>query len=206
MFSTKEWANALGISVLDTPPTIKEYFEQCARSAKEIAVRALILQGVVAVAADVDPVPIIDWFQDQGIWQNVTPKEKAFLESTTITKGQCNKFGSHKEAEWTLLWVIGKIDILGLPTRVCDTRKLVDEIIPQLGSSIDEFVATAKIREPGILLAENDRTYNLWCYAHKALKVGELPADLNWEVLFERRYAFEWLDGMQEWDEITCDI
>ena len=21
----------------------------------------------------------------------------------------------------------------------------------------------------------------------------------------ERRYAFEWLDGFQEWDDVTCD-
>jgi hypothetical protein len=32
-----------------------------------------------------------------------------------------------------------------------------------------------------------------------------LPSDLNWWVLYERRYAFEWLDGMQAWDELTCD-
>ena len=24
-------------------------------------------------------------------------------------------------------------------------------------------------------------------------------------VLYERRYAFEWLDGLQDWDEVTCD-
>jgi hypothetical protein len=66
-------------------------------------------------------------------------------------------------------------------------------------------VASAKVREQGILLAENDRTYNLWCYAQKARRKGELPADLNWSVMYERRYAFEWLDGMQAWDEVTCD-
>ena len=31
------------------------------------------------------------------------------------------------------------------------------------------------------------------------------PADLNWWVLYERRHAFEWLDGVQEWDDVTCD-
>jgi hypothetical protein len=32
-----------------------------------------------------------------------------------------------------------------------------------------------------------------------------LHKDLNWGVLYERRYAFEWLDGMQDWGEVTCD-
>jgi hypothetical protein len=83
---------------------------------------------------------------------------------------------------------------------------LCHEIIPPLGSDIREFLASAELRPPGLLLAEDDRTYNLWCYALGARRKGEpLPADLNWGVLYERRYAFEWLDGMQDWDDVTCD-
>ena len=101
--------------------------------------------------------------------------------------------------------MIGKVESLGLPTREWDTQRLIDEIIRPLDSEIADFLATAKVREPGVLLAEDDRTYNLWCYAQKARRKGELPVDLNWSVLYERRYAFEWLDGMQAWDDVTCD-
>lgn len=132
-------------------------------------------------------------------------RESVPEQSPSLTKEQRNKLGWHKEAEWTLLWVIGKVESLGLPTRECDTRRLVDEIIPPLGSEIADFLATAKFREPGVLLAEDDRTYNTWCFAQKARRKGELPADLNWSVLYERRYGFEWLDGMQDWDDVTCD-
>jgi hypothetical protein len=24
-------------------------------------------------------------------------------------------------------------------------------------------------------------------------------------VAYERRYAFEWLDGQPDWDDVTCD-
>src|SRR5262245_40693311 len=34
---------------------------------------------------------------------------------------------------------------------------------------------------------------------------GVAPGDLNWNVLYERRYAFEWLDGNPAWDRVTCD-
>lgn len=37
------------------------------------------------------------------------------------------------------------------------------------------------------------------------LSLALLPEDLQWEVLYERRHAFEWLDGNQDWDEVTCD-
>jgi hypothetical protein len=203
--STEIWAKSLGLSVKATPPTIEDYSKRCPRSSRQIAVRALILQGVVAVASEVDPEPIMEWFHKQRLWRNVTPEEKAFLNDLSPTKDQRNKFGWHQEAEWTLLWVIGKVESLGLPTRECDTRRMVDEIIPPLGSEIADFLATARVREPGVLLAEDDRTYNMWCYAQKARRKGELPTDLNWSVLYERRYAFEWLDGMQDWDDVTCD-
>jgi len=50
------------------------------------------------------------------------------------------------------------------------------------------------------------RTYNLWCYALGAQRRREeLPDDLNLYVLEQRRYAFEWMDGFQEWDFVTCD-
>jgi hypothetical protein len=205
VLSTEACARSLGISVEATPPPVEGYSERCPRTARQIACRALILQGVVAVAAGVDAHPIIDWFHDQHLWRSVTPLEKAFLKSASHTQEQRNTFGWHQEAEWTLLWVIGKVESLGLPSRTCDTRKLVDEIIPPLGSEIDEFVSSAKVRDPGTLLAEDDRTYNLWCYAQKARRDGELPGDLHWRVLYERRYAFEWLDGMQDWDEVTFD-
>ncbi len=205
MLTTEAWAKALGISVAPVPPPVADYSESCARSAREIAIRAVILQGVVAVACEVDSEPILEWFHEQRIWRSVTSEEKSFLQMRSPDKDLGRRFGWHQEAEWTLLWVVGKVESLGLPTRCCDTRRLVDEIIPPLGSDIDEFVASAKVREPGVLLAEDDRTYNLWCFAQKARREGNLPEDLNWAVLYERRYAFEWLDGMQDWDQVTCD-
>jgi hypothetical protein len=119
---------------------------------------------------------------------------------------QRNKLRWHQEAEWTLLWAIGKVEALGLPADTCDTRRLCAEIMPPVGSDIAAFLASAELRSAGTLLAEDDRTYDLWCRAHAARREGDpLPEDLSWGVLHERRYAFEWLDGMQEWDDVSCD-
>ena len=90
----------------------------------------------------------MDWFHEQRLWRSVTPEEKAFLHDPSPTKEQRNTFGWPQEAEWPLLWVIGKVESLGLPTREWDTRRLIDEIIPPLGSEIADFLATAKVREP----------------------------------------------------------
>jgi hypothetical protein len=206
MLSTLAWAKGLGIAVEANPPAVEGYSKRCPRSARQIAVRAVILHGVTAVASDVDPGPIIEWFHEQRIWRSVTPEEKAFLQNASPTKEQRNRFVWHMEAEWTLLWVVGKVESLGLPTRGCDTRRLCEEIIPALGSEIADFLASAEVRPPGLLLAEDDRTYNLWCYFHAARRKRQLlPHDLICNVLYERRYAFEWLDGFPEWDNVSCD-
>jgi hypothetical protein len=103
--------------------------------------------------------------------------------------------------------VVGKIEALGLPTQQCDTRRLVDEIIPTLGSDIEPFLALAELRAPGIHLAEHDRHYNLWCRYLQTQRDGShlLPSDLAFSVLYERRYVFEWLHGIETWDDVQCD-
>jgi hypothetical protein len=190
MLSTEDWAKSFGISVAANPPPVEASSKPCERSAREIAIRTLILQGVVAVASEVQPEAIVRWFMDQDIWGCTTPEEQALLQNPSLTEEQREKFAWHQEAEWALLWVLGKVEGLGLPTQTCDTRQLCDEIIPPLGSDITPFLASAALRPPGLLLAEDDRTYDLWCRALAARRKGEpLPDDLNWGVLYARRYA-----------------
>ena len=202
---TSEWVQVYRISAAPTPPEILEYDEPCGRTAQEIAIRAVILQGVVAVAAQVDSALIVDWFHRQGIWGYVTPEERVFLANGHSTEQERCRFFWHQEAEWALLWAIGKVEHLGLPNCCCDSARLVDNIIPALGADLEPFFTSAELLPPGVLLAEDDRTYNIWCYAQQARREGLLPEDLNLGVLYERRYAFEWLDGISAWDEVTCD-
>ena len=82
----------------------------------------------------------------------------------------------------------------------------IDEIIPPVGTDIKEFFTSAELRDPDVLIAEDLRTYDLWCDVCAARRQKKpLPDDLDIGVLFQRRYAFEWLDGLDEWDDVTCD-
>jgi len=206
MCTAKLWAESLKVASDTDLTPIADYSKPYARSAQEVAIRAVILQGVAAVAYEVEAQPIIEWFQTQEIWSDVTPQERTFILGAVHTEAEQIRFRWKQEAQWTLLWMVHRVESLGLPTRCCDTRRLVDEIIPALGDDIQSFIAQSKLRAPGALLAEDDRTYNLWCYALAAQRRREgLPSDLNLGVLRERRYAFEWMDGNQEWDAVTCD-
>jgi hypothetical protein len=77
--TTEEWARSFDISTAPTPPAIEGYDEPCPFTARQIATRAVILQGVVAAASDVDPEPVVQWYQEQGVWEAVSPNERALL-------------------------------------------------------------------------------------------------------------------------------
>jgi hypothetical protein len=206
MIITRTWAESLKVESGDYLPPVADYSQPYARQAYAVATRAIILHGVVAAAYDVAAGPIVKWLQEQAIWDEVTAQKRACLLSTTWTKAKQLEYRWKQEAEWTLLWMIGEVDFLGLPIHCCDTQHLVDKIIPALGDPVHDFISQAKLRVPGALLAEDDRSYSLWCHALAAKRRKEaLPNDLNLAVLRERRYAFEWIDGTQNWDEVTCD-
>jgi Domain of unknown function (DUF4272) len=206
--TTEEWARASAVPTASVLPVIEGYEKACAFTARQIATRAIILQGVVAAASAVEPGAIIRWFHEQGIWEQVSNREREFLESPdSMNQSVLNILRWRKEAEWTLLWAIGKVEALGLPTRQCDTRRLVDEIIPALGSDLGPFFGSVELRQPGELLAEDDRHYTLWCNYLNTRRQGEkaVPSDLLVDVLYQRQYAFEWLNGSAEWDDVRCD-
>lgn len=201
---TKHWAAAQGISTAESIPPADATEYEIHRSASDIAKRTLVLHAIAAVGYGVDPEPIVDWLKNEKIWTVASIEEKRVFGSDGLSGDAASAARWRQEAQWTLLWIIGKVSALGLPTSTCDTAKLVDEIMPSLGDSITPFVSTAKLRSHGDLLAEEDRVYNLHCYARKAHRDGSMPDDLVYDVLYQRHYAFEWLAG-DDWDDVRVD-
>ena len=205
MTSTKEWAASHDVCVDDTVPPVENYNETYKRNAGEVAVRTIVLQCVSAVGYDVDPQPVTDWLKDQGLWDHVSTNEKTFLGSNERSDKELSDARWRQEAQWALLWCIRQIESLGLPTQACNAARLVDEIMPALGNPIDSFLSSADLRPPSELLAEDDRIYNLHCYARQAHRQNAMPDDLVYDVLYQRHYAFEWLSSEGDWDTVTAD-
>jgi len=203
--STVEWASSFGISTAPTPPLGARPLSKRPRRARTVAARAIVLHCVTAVAAGAGREPIIDWLRQQGLWRSTSRSERRFLTDVEPSASKCIQLTWRAETEWTLLWALGWVDHLGLPTRLCDSRRMVDEIMPALGSDTTSFQQSAHLRASNVLCAEDERTYDLWCRAQPARRADRLPQDLQWGVLYERRYAFEWLLWGELWDEVTCD-
>lgn len=148
--TTEQWARSFDIATAPTPPAVGDYHEPCPFTAREVAVRAVVLHGVVAAACGVDPRPVAEWYANEGVWDAVSPKEEAFLlDPSVASRDEMMALRWRQEAEWALLWVVGKVQHLGLPTRQCDTRRLVDEIAPALGSDLESFLAVGRVAHAG---------------------------------------------------------
>lgn len=203
MLTTQNWAEALGVSPEPAPPAISPLPSSVHKSARETAIRAIILEGVVAKTLGADSRSIQNWFDAQKIKRELSPRELAYLENPAASKAEQSVMSWHCEAVWTLLWALGKVDTLGLPSSLCDKNKLIS-VLPLPNSEIKSFLKASQLRAPGEIEAEILRTTTLWNDAVKLQHDNRpLPGDLILNVLYERRYAFEWLQGQQEWDKVA---
>jgi hypothetical protein len=208
MIKTKEWAESHGILTEDILAPVKDYDEPYKRTAREIAVRTVIIHAAVAAAYGIERQNIIEWLKDQNLWSEVSPDEQAFLFSNKprrLSEGDRINAQWLQEAQWTLLWTIKKVESLGLPTKTCDTIKIVDDIMPVLGDKIEPFISSAELRPIPELRAEDERINMLYHHVQQASLRDEIPDDLIFGVLSQRKYAFEWLRSGNNWDDVNID-
>ena len=207
MIKTKEWAESLNIDTQDILPPSENITESYCRTAGEVATRIIILHSIVAAGSGIDRERITEWLQDQNLWEQVSPRERSILQSPKRFREDRSGAQWLQEAQWTLLWTIQKVEGLGLPTKTCNSVRLVDEIMPALGGDdIDRFITSAEFRPAAEISAENDRVAKLYYYAMKAADQEEAPEDLIYGVLNNRYYALRWLTGDESWDEVDTGI
>lgn len=203
MTKTKEWAESLDIDTLDILPPSEDIIESYCRTASEVAIRTVILHSIVAAGSGINQELITGWLQDQNLWEHASPRERSILQSPRKFKEDRTGAQWLQEAQWPLLWTIKKVEGLGLPTKTCDSLKLVDEIMPVLGGDdIDQFIASAEFRPAAEISAEYDRTSRIYYHAKKAIDREEMPEDMIYSVLYYRYYSFRWLISYDPWDDV----
>jgi hypothetical protein len=202
-----QWAASHNIATQAIPPAIEDYPDTpIPWSIRQIAARAIISTGIAAVARGSNPQPLIAWFKQEKMVPEISPLERAFLlDREAIDSEVVSELVGRTEAAWTLLWALGKVAVLGLPTYRCDDQ--LQKIIPAVGEDIQDFLNNAQFRPIGEFLAEEDRHYCLWSQYFKTYKqdMDLIPDDLDYNVLYQREYVFEWFQGIEKWDDIQCD-
>ena len=176
------------------------------RSALEIARRALTLFGVVAVALGADRGEIISWLKENGLFEELSPREARFVDDPTPSKQQVVDASWYSERLVVLLWAL---DLVSMPLadEQCDTG-LFQKILPpyaEIGES--DFIKSAKLRNEEELIDMADRILDQHWEARDAKIHDREPRGVDLGIIQERHHAISWVIGYDglPWDSVTTD-
>lgn len=196
----------LGVPINPWLPLIKSEEEARIRSPQEVARRTLVLHSVAAAGHGVNRDDIVKHLKEQGLWDHASPEEKRFLQDKNPAEQSMIDAAWRAEALWTLLWALGKMEDLGLPTEPCDEERIQEWVLTR--SQAPEFISSARLRPVSEILDELDRIYRIhWAVRDAELKNQRIPANFIPSVVVERHYALYWLTGYaDDWDDVPMDI
>ncbi|WP_276482625.1 DUF4272 domain-containing protein [Paraflavitalea pollutisoli] len=189
-------------------PCVESAAETILRTPAEIAQRATALAVISLVANSVlTGEEATSYLHDYQLWQYVTPGEKDFLANPTPERQRKESWKS--ECIYTLLWAVGKIEVLAFPDEQCNMNNIPPEDYPiDPDKDPQQYIAavtTSRSKEE--ILDAADLYYRLdWACVDARIN-NQTVAGLDAGVVYERHYALNWLIRYsdQEWDDVSCD-
>lgn len=194
-----------GVPVNDWLPAIEGEAQARRRSAEEIAWRAMALLTVALKGEGLEQPVIEDIVRNYRLAAHFSPAEAAFISDADPTQQDRIQFTWRYEAACVMLWALGYVERLGMPTTICDVPAAVTIMRDRRP---EQFIAEAKLRTLPEILDEADLIYRYhWAVVDARLVGQQPPAGLEAGVTMERHYALNWLIGYldQEWDDISTD-
>ena len=194
-----------GVPTIEHLPVIEDSKEAKARSADEVAKRAIAVCLTAVKGEGIEQATIDSLVKKYGADKFFTPKEAAFIKNPKPTQQDRIQFSWRYECYWVLLWALGYVDALDRPEGVCDVSKAV---IILRDRTTDQFIKDAKLRPMTAILDEADLIYRYhWAVTEARVNNKKAPAKLEAGVVQERHYVLNWLIGYmdQEWDDISTD-
>jgi len=176
------------------------------RSAAAVARRCLVLCSVVAASHNEDRTKIVTWLKSEGLWDDVSPKERSFLQSKKPTNRQLINASWRVEALYILLWALRLIPSLEIGKTPSERFRLTD-LLPFLGPT-SQFINNSELRPEDEIYETNEKIYEAhWSVRDAGINSKDIPEDIDPGVIMERHYGINWLMGYcgQPWDNVSTD-
>jgi hypothetical protein len=202
---TERYLRSEDVPINESLPLIEDSKKAKIRTAEAVAKRVVALYSVSARGNGIDQATVNDLLERSGATDYLSPSEREFIAGARPSQQLLANASWRLEAIWVLLWALGKIDTLELPTSTCNVQKL-HESIPEPNETA-AFLASAKLRSVEEILDETDKIYRIhWAVRDAQLHGSRPPAGLDPSVVVERHYALNWLTWYaSEWDDVTTD-
>ena len=194
-----------GIPVIDSLPPSEADEESQIRPPWEVARRASALVTVAARAEGLEQQRALQFLQAWGLWEAASPREQAFLMNPQPPEAERIQFLWRYECLWVMLWALGHVETLGLPTAVCDVRHAVKTVT---GTPTDVFIGKSRLRPESEILEEADFIYRCrWVVNESQLNNEPAPAGMDPGVVIERHIALKWLRCFhsENWDDVCAN-
>ena len=139
---------------------------------------------------------LLHQIEKAGDLQSLVSEELQYLKSGNSKLA--NKLAWRIESIHMILWVLGGIKDLGLPTEVWQTSIKIEKQL--------DIIHSGTYRSTSEILDMLDLLYRL-DWACTDLRIKNTPTSIvNYDVLYEWRYVLEWIVySDQNWDEVAMD-
>lgn len=188
-----------GVPYIEHLPLRYETEEVTPRDKKEVIERAVCSFASIMCALSIskgeysqeDRVYAEDFLSEKyNVLELLTPMEQQVIAGTISEAGAINAVWKY-EAVWALLWALGIIEELSLPSEICDCDLVMGTMRRFKG--LDDFMANTTLRPLEEILQALDLHYRYHWAAVNARVNGSDPAGIDEEVVMERRAGLEWL-------------
>lgn len=189
---------------LDSLPVVEDEKTIEPRTTEDVSSRCIATEICAVKGESKDnkiPLDLVEKFGAKGF---LSPKEAAFLRSSTPREQDFIDFAWRYEGVHVFLWALGYLPKLNPPNQLADVKKEA-AILRNLGPK--RFIKEAKLRPLGEILDQADLYYRIhWAVLELRLKNQKNPI-ANEEIVDERHRALNWLIRYmnQDWDDVTTD-
>ena len=208
-----EKISEMGIPICKGLPILEDEMKNNFRSLDDICKRAI--SCIISVQLSCDINNGFDYQQSKKFCLNLLhvynvqdcliPKEKRIFDGKYSHQDILDITWSY-ECYWSLVWALGLIDNNEfIPNKICDCRKAVELVSKSI--NYEDFKNKCKLRDLDEILDALDLHYRYhWACVEKRINPDTYIADLNPEVVYERRRGLEWLFSNQDdWYDISLD-
>jgi hypothetical protein len=187
-----------GIAINSHLPCLPTFEQAKLRTKEEIIERIYALTLLTAWGEGVEKEKL-EHVRNQWQIAHFSPQESAIYAKEILDDTEKVYATWRYEGLNLLLWAVGLVE-LAYPDDICDVAYIVSII---LGNSREDFFEKAELRHKEDILQEADKAYRMhWACVDARLKNQQVGGELHEGVIYERRYALEWLISEQEWDNI----
>lgn len=196
-------------------PQIEDVTEIEARSAEEIAKRAIACLIAIQVACDINRGENIEdsreffngFLEKYKVTNELTEAEKKIIFGIPEEQDVINMAWKY-EAYWTLIWALGILDELDYPSQICNCDFAINVVAEC--KDFNEFMKKVNLRSIDEILNEADLIYRYhWACVDARINEKNIPAQLDSGVVIERHWGLNWLIGKgtdnDDWDCVSTD-